>query len=99
LTNNRKWFLFVAMRKGLSFIIICLMLLSFLGEAFHHHNDGADHPECSICVAAHQKSDAAFATAPFSAPKDLSETAYNPSIINILSKTLFSPSLGRAPPA
>jgi hypothetical protein len=87
------------MRKGLSFIIICLILLSFLGEAFHHHDDGADHPECSICVATHQKSDTGFSFAPLDAPGDLAGTLYNPLIINIISKTLFSPSLGRAPPA
>jgi hypothetical protein len=87
------------MRKGLSFIFVCLMLLSFLGEAFHHHDDGGDHPECSICVATHQKSDNSFSFAPLELPGELAGTVCNPSIINIFSKTLFSPSLGRAPPA
>ena len=87
------------MRKGLSFIFICLMLLSFLGEAFHHHDDGSDHPECSICVATHQKSDTGPAIAQLEAPGELAGTLCNPSIITIFSRTLYSPSLGRAPPA
>jgi hypothetical protein len=87
------------MRKGLSFIFICLMLLSFLGEAFHHHDDGADHPECSICIATHQKSDAGFSFAPLELPGELAGTLSNPSIITIFNRTLYSPSLGRAPPA
>jgi hypothetical protein len=99
LTSNWKWFLFVIMRKGLSFIFVCLMLLSFLGEAFHHHDDGANHTDCSICVATHQKSDTGFSLAPMELPGELSGTVCNPPIIICLSKALFSPSLGRAPPA
>ena len=87
------------MRKGLSFIFVCLMLLSFLGEAFHHHDDGADHPECSICVAAHQKSDAALTFSPLEVHRELTETITIQPFLSIAKKTLFSPSLGRAPPA
>ena len=87
------------MRKGLSFIFICLMLLSFLGEAFHHHDDRNDHPECSICVATHHKSDTGPAIAQLEAPGELAGTLSSPSIITFAGKTLYTPSLGRAPPA
>jgi len=87
------------MRKGLSFIFICLMLLSFLGEAFHHHDDGNDHPKRAVCVATQQKSDAGFSFAPLEAPGELAGTLSSPSIITFAGKPLYTPSLGRAPPA
>ena len=87
------------MRKGLSFIFVCLMLLSFLGEAFHHHDDGANHPECSICVATHQKSDTDLTFSPLEIYRELTEPITIRPFLPVASKTLYSPSLGRAPPA
>ena len=35
-------------RKLVLFLLICFWL-SILGLAFHHHEDGVPHPNCSIC--------------------------------------------------
>jgi hypothetical protein len=87
------------MRKGLSVFFVCLFLLSFLGEALHHHDDGADHPDCSICVATHLKSDTGITFSPFEIYREFTETVDTLPILPVASKTLFTPSLGRAPPA
>jgi hypothetical protein len=87
------------MRKGLSFIIVCLMLLSFLGEAFHHHDDGGEHPECSICVATHHKSDTGLTFATSEMQRELTETPYPHPFLAVVAINFFTPELGRAPPA
>jgi hypothetical protein len=87
------------MRKGLSFIFVCLLLLSFLGEAFHHHDDCADHPDCSICVATHHKSDTGLTFAPSEMQRELTETPYPRPILAAAAKIFFNTALARAPPA
>lgn len=87
------------MRKGLSFIFVCLMLLYFLGEAFHHHDDGSDHPECSICVASHHKSDTGLTFTPFEMQRELTEAPYPHPFLAAAAINFFTPALGRAPPA
>lgn len=100
LTN--KWELFllsVIMLKRLSFIFVCLLLLSFLGAAFHHHDDGDEHPDCSICMANQHKADTGFTFAPSEILRGLTETIYLSPALTGLPKTLFIPALGRSPPA
>jgi hypothetical protein len=87
------------MLKRLSFILVCLLLLSFLGEAFHHHYDGDDHPDCSICMAIHHKADTGITFAPPEIQRELTETIYLSPVLAGLPNTLFIPALGRSPPA
>jgi hypothetical protein len=88
------------MLKRLSFIFVCLLLLSFLGEAFHHHDDGDDHSDCSICMAVvHHKADTGLTFAPPEIQRDLTETIYLSPALAGLPKTFFIPALGRSPPA
>jgi len=87
------------MLKRLSLFFVLLLLLSFLGEAFHHHDDYADHPDCSICVATHQKSDTGHSYAPSEIQRELKEAADIRPYLPVVSKTFFNTSLGRAPPA
>lgn len=44
--NNRKFRLY--------WLIYTIALLVFI-VPFHHHSDGADHPECNICIIANQQ--------------------------------------------
>jgi hypothetical protein len=32
---------------------LLLFILATFVEAFHHHRDGLDHPDCPVCAAAH----------------------------------------------
>ena len=43
-------------KNSKSFIWVALFLLmaGIFIMAFHHHDDGCDHADCSVCVAAHQ---------------------------------------------
>jgi hypothetical protein len=34
-------------------LLFSFLALSFVGT-FHHHDDAAPHPECSICITVHQ---------------------------------------------
>jgi hypothetical protein len=100
LTNKWNWFLLSSiMLKRLSLFFVCLLLLSFLGEAFHHHDDCADHPDCSICVAVHHKADAGFTFAPSEIQRELTGTVYARPLLAIIAKTTYSPTNTRAPPA
>ena len=88
------------MLKRFSFIFVLLLLLSFLGEAFHHHDDGDDHPDCSICMAVvHHKADTGSSFAPSEIQRELTETIYQSPVLAGLPKTFFIPALGRSPPA
>jgi hypothetical protein len=86
------------MLKRLSFIFACFLLLSFLGAAFHHHDDGAEHPDCSICAAIHHKADKGITFAPSEIQRELTETINVPPVLVCVSKIFFIPTLGRSPP-
>ncbi|MGD0845046.1 MAG: hypothetical protein ABSA06_11865 [Geobacteraceae bacterium] len=88
------------MIKRLSFIFVCLLLLSLLGEAFHHHDDCTEHSDCPICMAViHHKSDTGFTYASSEIQRELTETIYQSPVLAGLSKIIFIPELGRSPPA
>jgi hypothetical protein len=86
------------MLKRLSLLFVCLLLLSFLGAAFHHHDDGDEHPDCSICMAVHHKSDTGFTYAPSEIQQELTETIYQSPVLAGIPKIVFIPELGRSPP-
>ncbi len=87
------------MSKRLSLLFITLLLLSSLVEAFHYHDDGADHPECSICVATHQQADSGYTSPTCAIQRQLAETTYPEPVLAAVTKTFFTPANNRAPPA
>ena len=88
------------MIKRFSFIFVCLFFLSFLGEAFHHHDDGDEHSDCPICMAVvHHKADTGLTFTPPEIQRELTETIYQSPVLTGLPKTIFIPELGRSPPA
>jgi hypothetical protein len=88
-----------AMRKRLATFFICFLLLSTLVTAFHHHDDGADHPDCSICVANHQQSDSGHTSPSAEILRQLAETDYARPVLAVATQTFFTPANNRAPPA
>ena len=88
------------MFKRLSFIFVCLLLLSFLAEAFHHHDDGEDHDDCPICMAVvHHQADTGLTFAPPEIQRELTGTVYVLPFFSVVSKISFTPANNRAPPA
>jgi hypothetical protein len=46
--------------RFVSLILVLLLFSATLVESFHHHDDGVDHDDCAICVAAlHHSADTA----------------------------------------
>ena len=89
----------VAMPKRLSLIFIALLLLSVLTESAHFHDDGADHPECSICAATHQQADTGFTAPVYEIISHSAKTPYPLPVLPAITKAFFSPCNNRAPPA
>jgi len=87
------------MYRRLSAIFVCLLLLSTLVGAFHHHDDGADHPDCTVCVAHHQQSDSGHNSPACEIHRPLTETAYSRPVLAVVAQTFFTPANNRAPPA
>lgn len=88
-----------SMRKTLSSFLICLLLLTSLETVFHHHEDGADHPDCSICLALHHQADAThvFPTHHFLL-RTVVATVYTQPVVTVVDKQFFTPANNRAPP-
>ncbi len=87
------------MFRRLSTLVLLFLLLSFVGEAFHHHGDGQDHPDCSVCVAAvHHKADTGLSYGPPKIQLEYVSTLLTPSIVTFICKSIYTPALGRAPP-
>lgn len=87
------------MPKRLSTFFIALLLLSTLVTAFHHHDDGADHPDCPICITHHQQSTAELPSSACIVHRDFAETAFVTQSRVFHAKTVFTPANNRAPPA
>ena len=77
----------------------CLLLLSVLAEAFHHHDNGADHSDCPICVATHHQSDTGNIAPVLEIQRLVIATAYVRPVVTVVTKTFNSPANDRAPPA
>ena len=50
-------------RKFALFLLLCFSL-SILGLAFHHHQDGVPHDDCSICFNVAHQANLAFVDVP-----------------------------------
>ena len=88
-----------SMRRCLSTLLVCLLLCSALVTAFHHHEDGAAHSDCPICVTGQHQP----ATQPEAPAADivLAFTAASFTLSNpiVPASHAFSPARSRAPPA
>lgn len=87
------------MVKRLSIVIVAIFLLATLVEAFHHHDDGADHPECPICLAHHQQSDSGVTAPPSPLPRELTALTFDRPVPVAVTRDFFTPANNRAPPA
>jgi hypothetical protein len=87
------------MYKRASLIFLILLLLTTLVESLHYHDDGADHPECSICVATHQQADTGYTAPVYEILNQSAETLYPRPVLPVVANTLFSSFNNRAPPA
>ncbi len=88
------------MLKRFSLVLICLLLFSFVAEAFHHHDDGEDHPDCAVCMAVvHHKADTSLSFLPPEIRIDLTGVIPVTPHYIFISKTPFTPANNRAPPA
>jgi hypothetical protein len=87
------------MLRRFSILLLLFLLLSFVGEAFHHHNDGDEHPDCAVCMAVvHHKADTGLTYVPPKIILTLTGTINSPLISAFVCKSVYTPSLGRAPP-
>jgi len=60
---------FPARPGRLAVSLVCILLvISSIAIAFHHHADGAEHPDCALCIAAHTVAPNVIHVAPVPAP-------------------------------
>ncbi len=87
------------MYRKLSYFLLVCFLISILGIAFHHHQDGVPHDNCSICSYVSNHS----VLIPQDSPQIslLSSNALFISIDNTLNISFlyYHPYSNRAPPA
>jgi len=87
------------MIKRLSILIVILLLCTAVVESFHYHDDGANHSDCSICVASHLNSDTVLTSPVVAALQDVTLTVYLHPTVTVVTNTFFAPANSRAPPA
>jgi len=87
------------MFKRLTLLFTIILLFSITAAAFHHHDDGEDHPECSICFAAHQQADSVHSVPILATLFQAVETPYLRPCTAIVEQTFFPCINNRAPPA
>lgn len=87
------------MNRALSFLLIMLLLATGVIESLHHHADGADHADCSICAGAHHQSDAVSVPTVAAQPVAVSRTPFSLSNLLVPAGKCYSPANNRAPPA
>ena len=85
--------------RRLSLILIVVLFLATLAEGFHHHADGADHPDCPICVAGHFQAATPFVIPVFAAPKQFVVPSYLPQVSTTVYKIFYTSATSRGPPA
>jgi hypothetical protein len=86
------------MIKRLSLLILILLFCTAVVESFHYHTDGADHSDCSICIASHFVSDTVLCSPTITGLRDITRTIYLLPTVTVVTKLSFSPANSRAPP-
>lgn len=88
------------MVRRLSLFFTIVLLLSHLVEAFHYHDDGADHPDCSICATINQQADSAYNLPVYQILPQAVKTPYpQQPVLPTVAKSIYSPFNNRAPPS
>jgi hypothetical protein len=87
------------MLRRFSLILIVVLFLASLAEGFHHHADGADHPDCPICVAGHYQTATPTTGSVFTVPRQFILPSYLPQVPTSVYKIFFTPANPRGPPA
>jgi len=87
------------MLKRLSLFFICLILFASLAEAFHHHDDGAEHADCAVCAAFHHQADTGYIPPTPDVRRNFTETTYVRPVVTVITPDFFTPANNRAPPA
>jgi len=87
------------MHKRISLFLTILLVLSTLAGSFHYHADGADHPDCSVCLAYHQQADSNYVVPLPDIQRAFTGTLLPQPVPAIIAKSCFTPANGRAPPA
>ena len=87
------------MNRKLVYLLLICFSLSILGLAFHHHEDGVPHDNCSICSYVSHYSNFVFQD-----PPQISAPSYNILFISLentvnISHPCYHPYSNRAPPA
>jgi len=87
------------MNRKLVYLLLICFSLSILGLAFHHHEDGVPHANCSICSFVSHHSNVALQDTP-----QISAPSYNILLISLentvnISYLFYCPYSSRAPPA
>jgi len=87
------------MHKRLSIFIVCLLLFSTLLTAYHHHDGGQEHPDCSICAVAHHQASALLKLPEFTPPSRFFSVIEFPPLTQHFSSIPRFSFNSRAPPA
>jgi hypothetical protein len=98
--RRRAFFCYNPVVMRLVSLLLALLLLSAtLAESFHHHDDGVDHADCSVCVAAlHHSADTALPSPVLLPLPEISPTFFHeflPESVTV--RTCYAPG-NRAPP-
>jgi hypothetical protein len=85
--------------RFISLILALLLFSATLVESFHHHDDGVDHADCSVCVAAlHHCADTALPSPVLLSLPEISPTLFPEFILKTVAiRTFYAPG-NRAPP-
>lgn len=87
-----------SMRRSLSTLLVCLLLCSALVTAFHHHEDGAAHSDCSICLVGHHQPATESDAPAVALAREFTAATFTRPILIAPTRHEFSPTQSRAPP-
>jgi hypothetical protein len=85
--------------RFVSLILALLLFSATLVESFHHHDDGADHADCPVCVAAlHHSADTSLPSPVLLSLPEVTHTLFPEFILQAATiRTYYAPG-NRAPP-
>ena len=87
------------MYKRLSLIFVCLLLLSTLVTALHHHDDAGDHHDCPVCVVGLHQPASTAGPFVFTIIQTFHLNTYLTPAITAPATSLYATANNRAPPA
>ena len=86
--------------RFVSLILAVLLFSATFVASFHHHDDGTDHADCPVCVAAlHHSADTALPFSLLLSLPEISPTLFHAAVpAKVTVRTCYAPG-NRAPPA